>query len=418
MNPELEQRIKSVEIARWLALANRHPDHGGPNIRFFDSLKGHRDGFKTCVHLNGSYPFNTECKAKDKVVAHNIPDWDACPDCDSAVLRAVEEFHDSIVKAIETGDESWMDASRFKNFTETLEKNRKSGTPRTDINKEIAGLRDKAGGVLPKHEILWTKEGRRLLDIVAKMAPNGETHGREVLIMGMPGGGKSVLIRAAAAQAELPFVSINASPGMRVDYLVGINRVVPAQTGGISVTFQDGLLTEAVRKGWVFGFEEITRAPQEMLSRLYNLMDGGFAGWSLYENGEQGFAPHKNFWLLSTANPKGNGLYTNTLDIALERRFKLVIEVEKPLVDEFKVLKKLLWDSEMLAKRFSAFAEEGRGTKELAQVFNTGNIVETAKNVVRGLSPMDAVEFTLRSKCHDEDGRSRINTLAEAHFQV
>lgn len=305
---------------------------------------------------------------------------------------------------------------------------------KTDFLKAIEAGQN--SNVEPVHNIALTKEGQHVHDIGWQMRPRlvfdedgnldraNSRHGRECLYIGGPGCGKSMVIRLLAAKLreevkKSKFVSINASPGMKVDLLVGFPRPVPPPPDSavpFTIDFQDGLLTQAVRNGWVFGFEEITRAPQEMLSRLYNLMDGGFAGWTVYENGEQAVKPHPGFWMLATANPTGAGLYTAPMDRALERRFKVKVEAEGRWVDEPKVLKGLLWDDENLSSRFMTFAEEVRKNEQLDWVMNTGTLIEMVKNITLGLSPMDAVKYTVTTRLPADDKANRDELAKHAGF--
>ena len=57
-------------------------------------------------------------------------------------------------------------------------------------------------------------------------------------------------------------------------------------------------------------FEEITNAPQELLSRLFGLLGTDGCHCSLPEAGIDGVGAHLNFWFAATGNPVGSGYHT------------------------------------------------------------------------------------------------------------
>ncbi len=113
-----------------------------------------------------------------------------------------------------------------------------------------------------------------------RLTPEGERIGRQIasfnpepiLILGPAGTGKSLLIRHIAQQLGIDFVAVNAHQGLDISQLVGLWRPVQTESG-ITIEWEDGSLTRSVKTGGLFLFEEITRAPQELLSRLFGLLD-------------------------------------------------------------------------------------------------------------------------------------------------
>jgi len=74
--------------------------------------------------------------------------------------------------------------------------------------------------------------------------------------------------------------------------------------------WQDGSLTPSIKTGGLLLFEEITNAPQELLSRLFGLLGTYGCHCSLPETGINGVEAHLNFWFASTGNPVDSGYPT------------------------------------------------------------------------------------------------------------
>lgn len=236
-------------------------------------------------------------------------------------------------------------------------------------------------------------EGRKLLREILAVAPEA------VNVIGEPGMGKSVLALVASMERGRPDASINAHPKMRVDQLVGIPRLVAREDGtGVEVVFTPGLLTQMVQQGGTFRFEEISRAPGEALSRLFNVMDGEFRGWSMLEDAQLDAGVHPDFFLIATMNPTGTRLYTQPLDRALERRFAYIIECNEPLTDEPKLLEHWTGHSEV-AKRLTKWAESCRSNNVMV---NTGDLVKMAKLLVAGFSPQRACKVAVSPKYKEQ----------------
>jgi len=252
--------------------------------------------------------------------------------------------------------------------------------------------------------IFFSDEGKKVVDELKRLHP------LPVLLIGRTGMGKSILARYVASELCLPYSSINAHPGMNISLLVGMWKPKPAGSG-VTVEWSDGVLTDAIRRGRVFLFEELTRSPQEAMSRLFGLMDNGFRYWSLPEHGSGGVEVHPKFWLIATANPVGGGYYTAKLDKALEDRFIATFRIEKPLADEPRVLSNIC--GEPLAERIMRFAEDARSTERT--YLSTRDIVFLAELSRRGFSLRRAVEISIAPKFKEEDGKALMN-LAEAHF--
>lgn len=242
-----------------------------------------------------------------------------------------------------------------------------------------------------------------------------QTNGIHRLLLGGTGWGKTFVTRTAMKILGNEFVAVNAHPGMDIRDLVGQWRPQPLASGGVTIEWEDGTFTNAIREGKTFMLEEATRAPQEFMSRMYGVMDSEGAYWSLPENGEADVSIEDGFSVIATANPPGKGYMSQNLDKAFLRRFKWVRSVNEPLADEEKKLGFVIGDSTTAqkdrVKRFMNWLEDARESSDTN--INTGDIVAVAELTLSGFTPMKAIEYAITPKYGNEAG---LLTAAKAHF--
>ena len=239
--------------------------------------------------------------------------------------------------------------------------------------------------------------GLTLLDAILCMK------GRPVLLQGPTGMGKSTLARELARAVKLEYLALNAHPGTDMGFLAGFWRPTQLEGGGIGLVWQNGVVTEAVEKGCILLFEELSRAPQEAVSRLFGLLDDGFRYWPLPERGDD-MAIHEDFWLIATSNPPREGYRTAEIDKALFSRFAGVFDLTKPIVDERRILLELIDD------------EGADAIQKLAQALRksentyvpTRDLVLLARAINGNLTPKDAIKYSLLPKL--EKYRAEVNT--------
>ncbi|HIN35969.1 MAG TPA: AAA family ATPase [Dehalococcoidia bacterium] len=250
-----------------------------------------------------------------------------------------------------------------------------------------------------------------------RLTPEGERIGRQIasfnpepiLILGPAGTGKSLLIRHIAQQLGIDFVAVNAHQGLDISQLVGLWRPVQTESG-ITIEWEDGSLTRSVKTGGLFLFEEITRAPQELLSRLFGLLDTDGRYWPLPEAGIDGVEVHPNFWFVATGNPVGSGYHTASLDRALEDRFQAIYEIKEPLAPERDVLADLVGGD--VADGLDRFATDARRNE--STYVSTRNLIQAARLVQRGTHPVEAVTLAISRKFRGyQDG---LDELARLHL--
>jgi len=231
---------------------------------------------------------------------------------------------------------------------------------------------------------------------------------RPILFLGHTGWGKSFIARHVARGLGVGFQQFNSHPGMDMSVLVGMWRPMPTE-GGVSVTWQDGIITDAVRLGKIVLAEELTRAPQESVSRLYGLLDTSHRSWSVPEGGFE-VPVHDNFCMIATANPQGTGYYTQRLDPAMLNRFAAVFVIDEPVADEAALAVGELGID--MADRVLKFVRECRHGGKV--MMPTRDLVLLMSNIKNGLPIDRAVELCLSAKYPDHiDG---IKEIARLHF--
>lgn len=152
------------------------------------------------------------------------------------------------------------------------------------------------------------------------------------LLIGEPGTGKGHMTRYVCTETNRPFARVNFGSRITKEKLVGgyvprsngeglkdqLDRArdMAANESDLSVgealntlnvrekfKWQDGMLTKAVRKGWVFLADELNAAPPETLMPLHGLLeDGDNRTLELTEKGEV-IEPHDEFTFVGTMNP-------------------------------------------------------------------------------------------------------------------
>ena len=237
------------------------------------------------------------------------------------------------------------------------------------------------------------------------------------LLVGDTGWGKTTVLKAYANANKREFTGVNFYPRMSVDTLVGMWR---PQNGdnGVSVEWQDGLLTQAVRSGHIFMGEELTRAPRDLAGRILGLLDSANRYWSIPEAGLNEIPVDENFWFVASANPTSGNYATVSLDAALLRRFSYVCEIEQPIADEEKVITAMsagvIHNHEDFTERMLKWVADLRSSRESA--INTGDLVRVVDAMVRKqIKPVDALTHTLKFKYPQFAG---ILTAFGAHLET
>tara|TARA_Y100000310_G_scaffold34498_1_gene32678 strand:+ start:3543 stop:4592 length:1050 start_codon:yes stop_codon:yes gene_type:complete len=257
----------------------------------------------------------------------------------------------------------------------------------------------------PASPYIFTQAGEQLIEELMRLAPRaGGVDAISAQLDGPSGMGKSVVVREVAWRMLREFMAINAHPGMDISLLIGAMFPRPTEQG-LTLVWQDGDLTRAIKEGIIFFFEEATRAPQEMVSRLFGLLDQGFGYFNLPEAGIRDVPIHELFWMILTSNPAGAGYQTSRLDMAFQSRMGSVFDIREPMADERAILTKILapTNSEAghnLVDRFLHFSVDTRrpDSNGIDHGVNTRDLIYAATLQARGFEAPRAIELSIGNK--------------------
>jgi nitric oxide reductase NorQ protein len=251
---------------------------------------------------------------------------------------------------------------------------------------------------------IFTPAGEQIIDELMKLAPHAGVDAISAQLDGPSGMGKSVVVREVAWRLLREAMAINAHPGMDIGLLIGSMFPRPTEHG-MTLVWEDGDLTKAIKEGIIFFFEEATRAPQEMVSRLFGLLDQGFGYFNLPEAGIRDVPIHELFWMILTSNPAGAGYQTSRLDMAFQSRMGAVFNISEPMADERAILTKILapTNSEVgynLVDRFLHFAVDTRrpDSNGFDHGVNTRDLIFAATLQARGFEAPRAIELSVGNK--------------------
>lgn len=159
-------------------------------------------------------------------------------------------------------------------------------------------------------------------------------------LRGETGVGKNILIKHIANKTNRPVVRVNFGEGMTYEDLIGMHDIDVDEDGNQRISWVDGLLTLAVRYGWIFVADEMNAAPPECTMPLHAVTEED-PELVLRKQGEV-IKPHPSFRFVATINPPKAGRYggVSRLNEAFKTRFYtldidyLPPDAEISLVDE------------------------------------------------------------------------------------
>lgn len=225
-------------------------------------------------------------------------------------------------------------------------------------------------------------KSKSAIEVVAK-SMDSEDYG--TLMIGEPGTGKGHMVRKICSETNHPMVRVNFGSRITKEKLVGgyvprangdgldaqIQKAeeMASDTNDLSVgealetlnvrekfVWKDGLLTKAVRHGWVFLADELNAAPPETLMPLHGLLeDASNRSLELTEKGEV-VDVHDSFKFVGTMNPPHHP-GTKRLNDALMGR---LIPIEIPYLEPDA-------EANLLQMRTEVSSYEAEDLVELAQ---------------------------------------------------
>jgi len=290
---------------------------------------------------------------------------------------------------------------------------------------------------LVEEEPIFSDYGKYVLDAMLRWQP------KPVMLIGDSGWGKTYLAKYSASLSSKGFLTVNCNEQMNMDSLVGIPAPANGENG-IFLEWADGMLTEAIRQGKIFLCEEFTRAPDEIRSNTYNVLDQVARGWTIPQASgitDPNVPVHDDFWFIATANPTGGAYATYQIDPAMDSRLVATYRINQPLADEKAVLLRdagpsgLLvkatysstpktMSSEDLVNRLLSFAHDIRPTPDvnlehglpfeepyLTRCLNTRDLRSIMDGLVRGFSPPEVASQVIANKYGEASGGMKVGLV-------
>lgn len=287
--------------------------------------------------------------------------------------------------------------------------------PRTDLTEF-----DKQ--FVPTHDPDWQvgKAEMDKLEAVAVALADNEN----ILDTGPTGCGKTAGAHQLAAALNQPVRKVPLSGDTRVADFYGTMVVEVDDKTGQSVTrWQDGIFTDAVRRGHWIVLDELDACPPAILFGLHSVLEQG--GKLILATTGEIITPHKHFRVFATANTLGRGddtgLYTGTniLNEAFLDRFGVVLKSSYPEpATETKILVKKAHIANDRAKKMVEVARRVRdaaANDEVYCTFSTRRLLAWATKTVRLRDVHLAAEVTILNKLSPED-RAIVQGLIQRHI--
>jgi midasin (ATPase involved in ribosome maturation) len=197
-------------------------------------------------------------------------------------------------------------------------------------------------------------------------------------------------------------VSLNGSTG--VEEIIGKWL---AKDG--STYWLDGILVNAMKKGYWIVFDEINSALPEILFTLHSLLDDE-KKVMLAEKDNEIVVPHEDFRLFATMNPSEDYAGTKDMNKALLSRFNAIINIhtlsneheEQVIISQAGCDPK---DATILVRLADALRKLKKDDK-LFYYCSTRDLVQTAKLIAGGISMSDALVVAVLNKMSTEEAES------------
>lgn len=256
------------------------------------------------------------------------------------------------------------------------------------------------------------KENGKILETIAYATRED----MPILLVGETGVGKTSAVRYLAAQTNTPLRRVNVNGSMTAEDFIGQILFDPVK----GTYWKDGVLTEAVRKGYWIVIDEINAASAEILFSLHSLLDDD-RYLVLTDHPEREIVKaHPSFRLFATMNPPERYAGTKELNRALLSRFPITLTVPIPSADieygEISGAKAALGSEEL--GRFKAFVTDMRNgykREELDVFISPRDVANIVRVYLHTGSLTEAVALVVSARGSEAD-RGAIEKMATLHL--
>lgn len=238
------------------------------------------------------------------------------------------------------------------------------------------------------------------------------------LLVGEAGTGKDTLVMHVCAETNRPVVRVNFGSDVRYENIVGMYTLNADE----EMEWVDGVLTHAVRYGWVFIADEINAAPPESTMPLHQVTEEGDRSGLLLREESEVVTPHPQFRFVATMNPPRGGYGgANQLNDAFKSRF-YTIQVDYLDPDRESELVEAKTDNESLdseqIERLCRMASRLRRQykrEEISTPITTRELLK-ATNLAEIMSLREAATVVLTGHAKEEDEQT-IRDVIDGHLE-
>ncbi|MEM6820181.1 MAG: MoxR family ATPase [Pseudomonadota bacterium] len=205
--------------------------------------------------------------------------------------------------------------------------------------------------------------------------------GGHCLLQGVPGLGKTLLLRTLATALDLPFGRIQFTPDLMPADIIGSELLVESESGGRKFEFQKGPVFTSLLLA-----DEINRTPPRTQSALLEAMAESSVTWA----GKAHALPDP-FFVMATQNPlEQAGTYP--LPEAQLDRFLLMVNIDYPTLDEeIEVLERTTGTHKAEARAVMNREDIALARALVREVPISAELIRYAAMLVRATRPEDAL---------------------------
>lgn len=248
----------------------------------------------------------------------------------------------------------------------------------------------------------------------ATWAMNNPDYG--TLLIGETSVGKGQLIKYICSETNRPLARLNFGVRITKEKLIG--HYAPDGQGDFE--WKDGILTKAVRNGWVFLADEINAAPPEALVALNGLLEDRRNRTLEIEDLGEIITPHSEFRVVGTMNPDYVG--TSPLNPAFKNRFipiripylsqnaEVKLIESRTCLDDNDQIESLVKMANDLREQYPQKISTPVGTRDLLKIADMTEIVsfeDAVNTVMEGLMGEEDRQAAMKVlKLHTKNGKN------------